>query len=92
MFLGEKITAEQAHSIGQINRVVEDDQFMDEVGSLARRLADSPDMALGLMKKLVNRCILSDINETLELEEFAQGLLFESKNFKEGVDAFFEKR
>ncbi|MFE4706933.1 enoyl-CoA hydratase/isomerase family protein [Peribacillus simplex] len=92
MFLGEKVSAEQAHAIGLINRVVEDDQFTDEVGALARRLADSPDMALGLMKKLVNRSVLSDINETMELEGFAQGLLFESKNFKEGVNAFFEKR
>ena len=92
MFLGEKISAEQAQAIGLINRVVEDDQFVDEVGSLARRLADSPDMALGLMKKLVNRSVLSDINETLELEGFAQGFLFESQNFEEGVNAFFEKR
>ena len=92
MFLGEKISAEQAQAIGLINRVVEDDQFTDEVETLARRLADSPDMALGIMKKLVNRSVLSDINETMELEGFAQGLLFESENFKEGVNAFFEKR
>ena len=92
MFLGEKITAERAYAIGLVNQVIEDDQFMDEVGVLARRLANSPDMALGIMKKLVNRSILSDINETLELEGFAQGFLFESQNFEEGVKAFFEKR
>ena len=92
MFLGDKVTADQAHSIGLINRVVEDDQFIDEVETLARRLADKPNMALGLMKKLVNRSVLSDINDTLELEGFAQGMLFGTEDFKEGVNAFFEKR
>ena len=44
------------------------------------------------MKKLVNKSVLADINETFELEGFAQGMCFESSNFKEGVHAFFEKR
>lgn len=92
MMLGEKISADQAQSIGMINRVVDDEVLIEEVGSIARKLADSPDMAVGLMKKLVNRSVLAEIDETLELEGFAQGLLFESKNFKEGVNAFFEKR
>lgn len=92
MFLGEKISAEQAKNIGIINRVVDDDLLMDEVHTVALKLAEGPDMALGLMKKLVNRSVLAEINETLELEGFAQGMCFESANFKEGVKAFFEKR
>ena len=92
MFLGEKITAQQAHNIGIINRVVETEALMDEVNALALKLAEGPDMALGLMKKLVNKSVLADINETFELEGFAQGMCFESSNFKEGVHAFFEKR
>lgn len=92
MFLGEKVTAEQAHAIGLINRVVDDEAFDDEVYALAATIADGPDMALGLMKKLVNRSVLAEIDETFELEGFAQGMCFESDNFKEGVSSFFEKR
>ena len=92
MFLGEKVSAEQAQNIGMINRVVEDEQLMDEVYRLALQLAEGPDMALGFMKKLVNRSVLADLDETLELEGFAQAMCFESKDFKEGVQAFFEKR
>lgn len=92
MFLGEKISAEQAQNIGMINRVVDDELLMDEVRTLAIQLAEGPDMALGFMKKLVNRSVLADINDTLELEGFAQAMCFESNNFKEGVQAFFEKR
>lgn len=92
MFLGEKITAEQAKEIGIINRVVDDELLLDEAGKIAAQLAEGPDMALGFMKKLVNRSVLADLNESLELEGFAQGMCFESTNFKEGVKAFFEKR
>lgn len=92
MFLGGKVSAEQAQNIGMINRVVEDEQLMDEVYRLALQLAEGPDMALGFMKKLVNRSVLADLDETLELEGFAQAMCFESKDFKEGVQAFFEKR
>lgn len=92
MLLGEKITAQQAHDMGIINRIVETDALMEEVNAVALKLAGGPDLALGLMKKLVNKSILADINETFELEGFAQGMCFESSNFKEGVNAFFEKR
>jgi 2-(1,2-epoxy-1,2-dihydrophenyl)acetyl-CoA isomerase len=92
MFLGEKVTAEQAHELGIVNKVVDDHLLMEEAEILATRLAEAPNLAIGLMKKLVNRSVLAELNETLELEGFAQGLLFESDNFKEGVQAFFEKR
>ena len=92
MFLGEKISAEQAQTLGIVNRIVEDDMLTDEVYELANRLAEGPQMALGIMKKLVNRSVLEDLPESLELEGFAQAMCFESANFKEGVNAFFEKR
>ena len=92
MFLGEKVTAEQAHELGIVNKVVDDHLLMEEAEILATRLAEAPNLAIGLMKKLVNRSVLAELDETLELEGFAQGLLFESDNFKEGVQAFFEKR
>jgi 2-(1,2-epoxy-1,2-dihydrophenyl)acetyl-CoA isomerase len=92
MFLGEKITAEQAQAMGIINRVVEDEMLIDEACKLAQQLSEGPQMALGLMKKLVNRSVLADLDESLELEGFAQAMCFESSDFKEGVKAFYEKR
>ena len=92
MFLGEKISSEQARTIGIVNRVVEDESFTEEVYKLANQLSEGPQMALGFMKKLVNRSMLDDLSQSLELEAFAQGICFESADFKEGVDAFFGKR
>lgn len=92
MFLGEKISGDQAQALGIVNRVIEDSQFIEEVYKLANQLTEGPQMALGLMKKLVNRSVLDDLTQSLELEGFAQAMCFESANFKEGVEAFFEKR
>jgi 2-(1,2-epoxy-1,2-dihydrophenyl)acetyl-CoA isomerase len=92
MFLGEKITAEQAQAIGMINRVVDDERLLEEANKLALQLSEGPQMALGFIKKLVNRSVTTDLDESLELEGFAQAMCFESADFKEGVQAFFDKR
>ncbi|MGE7982144.1 enoyl-CoA hydratase/isomerase family protein [Solibacillus sp. NPDC093137] len=92
MFLGEKVSSEQALELGIVNRVVEDELLTNEIYKLAKQLTDGPQMALGLMKKLVNRSVLDDLSQSMELEGFAQAMCFESANFKEGVEAFFEKR
>lgn len=92
MFLGEQITAEQAQTIGMINRVVDDENLNDEAEKLAQQLSEGPELALGLMKKLVNRSVLADLDESLEIEGLGQAMCFESADFKEGVKAFFEKR
>ncbi|MER2089852.1 MAG: enoyl-CoA hydratase [Sporosarcina sp.] len=92
MLTGGKISADQAQQMGVINRIVPDDSLLDEAYSLAATLAEGPAIAMGLTKRVTNKSILTDINETLELEGFAQGMCFETEDFKEGVNAFFEKR
>ncbi len=92
MYLGEKVAAEQAQAIGLINKVVEDDVLLEEANNLAEKLSKGPKLALGLMKKFVNRSVCDDLDELLELEALGQSLCFESAEFKEGVNAFFEKR
>lgn len=92
MLAGGKISAEQAEKMGIINRIVPDDLLLEEALSLAATLAEGPAIAMGLTKKLTNRSVLAEISETLELEGLAQGICFETEDFKEGVSAFFEKR
>ena len=92
MLIGEKVSADEALKLGIINRTVSDECLFEEAHSLASRLAEGPAIAMGLTKKLTNRTILADINDTLELEGLAQGMCFETEDFKEGVQAFFEKR
>lgn len=92
MLLGERISAEQGHQLGFVNRVVEDEQLLEEARAIAEQLARGPSVAVGLTKDLVNQTMMKGLNESLELEAFAQGLCLESEDLKEGVKAFFEKR
>ena len=55
LFLGERITAERAHEIGMVNRVVARDQLEAETGSIAERIAKMPRFGLLLAKKAINQ-------------------------------------
>lgn len=92
MFLGERITATEAFQLGLINEVVSDENLVDRSFAVAEKLAGSPSIAVGLIKRLVHRSINSNLEEILELEAFGQGICFQTEDFKEGVDAFIEKR
>jgi 2-(1,2-epoxy-1,2-dihydrophenyl)acetyl-CoA isomerase len=92
MLIGDRVSADEAMKVGIINRIASDELLLSEANALASTLAEGPAIAMGLTKKLTNRTILADINDSLELEGLAQGMCFETEDFKEGVQAFFEKR
>lgn len=92
MLFGERITADQAKQMGLVNKVSEHKQLLTDAYEMAEKLAAGPGMAMGLTKKLVNRGMDGSLQELFALEGLAQGLCFESADFTEGVNAFFEKR
>lgn len=92
MLTGERVTADKAMELGVVNRVIEDESLLQEVGVIAEKLASGPAISIGLTKAMVNRSILAQLHDTFEMEAFAQGLCFETEDFREGVTAFFEKR
>ena len=54
LLLGEVITAEDAHRMGLVNRVVPDDQLDEAAGEMARKLAALPPTVVRMNKRLVN--------------------------------------
>jgi 2-(1,2-epoxy-1,2-dihydrophenyl)acetyl-CoA isomerase len=92
MLFGERISAEQGHQLGFVNRVVDDEVLLDEARVIAEQIAKGPALAISLMKNLVNQTLMRGLQDSLELEAFAQGLCFQSDDAKEGVRAFFERR
>lgn len=92
MYSGKSISAEEAFNMGMVNQVTDEADLIEEVHTAARGLIEGPHTAMGYMKKIVNQSVLSEISKTMELESFAQAVCFESKDFKEGAEAFFEKR
>lgn len=92
MFLGDRVTAEDAHRLGIVNKVVSGEDLMDEAGKIANRLANNAPLSIAFTKKMMNNHINQNLNVLLEMEAQAQDLCFQSEDFKEGVKAFFEKR
>ena len=89
---GDKVFADQALEWGMINKVVPDDQLMDEARAYAKRLADGPTQALALIRDLVWQAEDNDFDSQLQAERFAQRTAGRQPDFKEGVKAFLEKR
>jgi 2-(1,2-epoxy-1,2-dihydrophenyl)acetyl-CoA isomerase len=92
MMTGEQLSAERAVEIGMINRVVADEELMAAALALAAQLASAPTAAMGRIKQLLDQSATSDYSAQLELERQAQLQSGQTKDFREGVAAFIEKR
>ena len=92
MITGDKISATEAEALNMIYKCVESDRYDIEVTQLAIRLAEMPTKAFGLTKKAVNQSYSNSLREQLELEEKLQTEAGNTEDFKEGVQAFLEKR
>ncbi|MEV0599965.1 enoyl-CoA hydratase [Streptomyces sp. NPDC050315] len=55
LYTGDRMTAQRAHGIGMINRVVPRAELTDTTMELARRIAEMPRMGLALTKRAVNQ-------------------------------------
>lgn len=92
MMLGEKIYAEEAERIGMIYKWFEDDKFLEEVNAMATKLASMPTMGLAYTKKGLQWSSTHTVYEQLQNEDKLQQWAAATKDFKEGVLAFLEKR
>jgi enoyl-CoA hydratase len=92
IFTGEMIPAGEAERIGLVNRVVPHESLMSEARDLAAHLLTRAPQALGLAKRLLWHSVTSDFATGRMLEALAQSILIKSKDHREGVTAFREKR
>lgn len=92
MMTGDKVTADEAESLNMIYKSVEDDDFDKVVLDFISKIAIMPTKALGLTKKAVNSSLNNDLSTQLKLEELLQTEAGATNDFKEGVNAFLEKR
>ena len=92
MMTGEKVMAPEAEKMNMIYKAVADDTFETAVAQLAQQLAIMPTKALGLTKKAVDTGFNQDLSAQLALEEQLQTQAGQTHDFREGVQAFLEKR
>jgi enoyl-CoA hydratase len=92
LMTGEPLTAEQAHRLGIVNEVVEDDRVVERAMELATRLAALPAQALAAAKRLVDEGVDMPLAAAVTFERETVAHLFDTADRVEGVAAFLEKR
>lgn len=90
--LGDKVSADEAVSMGMIYKCFTDESFEQETKQIAMNLAQMPTKALGLTKRLLNETYNNTLVEQLDREKELQIEAGSTEDFKEGVNAFLEKR
>lgn len=90
--LGAPITAQQAYEWGAIWTVVNDAELDAQCDLLTRTLEKAPTQAVGAIKSALNAGWSNDLRAQLELERDLQRKLGATGDFREGVEAFVQKR
>ena len=90
--MGPKIGAREAAELGLVNKVVAAEELDDAVKQFTDYYAKAPTKAIGLMKKMLNKSYGMNLDEVLEYEAYCQEIAGGSHDYKEGVQAFLEKR
>ncbi|EXE89251.1 phenylacetate degradation putative enoyl-CoA hydratase PaaB [Acinetobacter baumannii 532279] len=90
--LGDKLPAETAKEWGMIWDVVEDAELKAKVTELAERLAKQPTFGLSLIKKAIHQSSNNTFDEQMLLERDLQRIAGRSEDYREGVQAFMNKR
>ncbi|NPV90860.1 MAG: crotonase [Firmicutes bacterium] len=91
-FTALPVNAEEAYRIGLVNKVVEEDQLMEETKKMARQIASRGTIAVRLAKESINEGIEMDLHHALIHEANIFSLCFSTEEQKEGMTAFAEKR
>ena len=89
---GDVVSAERALEMGMINAVVPDEELLASAMAMAQKLAQAPTAAIGRVKELLEASATNDYGGQLELERQVQIQSGLTKDFREGVAAFIEKR
>lgn len=92
VMLAERFDAEKAQSYGLLHSLIEAEELDEVVEDLAIRITKLPPRTIGIAKQIIDKGANMSLRESQDLEIDLQATLLDSPDFKEGVDAFFEKR
>lgn len=91
MLTGREISAEEAHRIGLVDRLVSSDAMQDEIAKLARRFAAGPRRAQAALKQAMRLSAELSENEALDRVFQMAVELGDSAEVSEGLRAFLAK-
>ena len=91
-FTGEIIDAPRAAELGIVNEVVAVEELDSVVDEMAATIAAGPPIALANSKRYLNNASNVSLFGALEAESLGQGVNFSTRDTKEAMRAFVEKR
>ena len=92
MISGDKLSADDAKNFGIVYKVFDEENLMELSIASAIKIAAMPTKAIGLTKRLLNKTYTNSLEQQLLLEKNLQIEAANTLDYKEGVNAFLEKR
>jgi enoyl-CoA hydratase len=93
MLTGRFITAERAHVLGLVSKIVAPDALDAEADAFVSDMLLTTPLGLRLTKEALNIAIdANGLEAVIAMEDRNQILCAQSDDFREGVTAFLEKR
>jgi len=92
IFSGRKIMAEEAFSMGLINKIFPSDSLISETKKYAKMLSKNSSFAIGISKMLVNKGMDANLDTGLKLEIYSWAVCFSTKEREERMRKFVEKK
>jgi enoyl-CoA hydratase len=89
---GMIIDADEAHRIGLLNRVVEDDAVIAEANKLAETICKKGPLAIRAAKQMLNQSARVGLDMGLQFESVAQAALFESEDKMKRMADFLARK
>lgn len=89
---GTKLKAQDALALGIVTKVVPLAQLDEAIGEYTSYYSQAPTKAIGLIKKMLSKAATSTLDDMLEYEAYCQEIAGNSADYKEGVEAFLQKR
>jgi enoyl-CoA hydratase/carnithine racemase len=91
-YTGDFVDAQEALRLGLVSKVTPHQDLMETTMDLAQRIAQGPTYSMALIKRLVQKSLHTDLEESMRLAGPAQGIARQTEDHREGVRAFIEKR
>ena len=91
-FSARMVGADEALQLGLVQKLVPDPQLLDQAMALAREYATAPTIAMGLAKRMFDVAATLTLDQFMDLEGSMLPLAVQADDFKEGTQAFKDKR
>ncbi|MEM7339561.1 MAG: enoyl-CoA hydratase-related protein [Actinomycetota bacterium] len=92
LFTARTLTAAEAKEMGLVSSVVEPDELADAARAMAHQIAANGPLAVRAAKRMMRHAMTEDFEDHVQRQYLALLPLFATKDFREGIAAYMEKR